>query len=191
MSRCGSRPPASSAAARIARAISPTASSACVGSLTRWVIAAEPTRTGVRGSSPSAIRRCPRAVPAPAGATARVAAAPPPPSPMAVEHLHADVVGAGIVMRLHARGDRLLVAPGDQGVDQPVGATVGEVVLGEAEPQEVVGVVRQHQVAGEVLAGDLAGLGPVGLEDDALLGGDERAGAELARTCAVCSGVTR
>src|SRR5207237_766669 len=76
-----------------------------------------------------------------------------------VEHLYADMFGAGVVMCLHSCGDGFLVAPDDQRIDQPVGTATGKVVLGEAEPPEVVGVVGQHEVAGEVLAGDVAGLG--------------------------------
>ena len=54
--------------------------------------------------------------------------------------------------------DRVLVAPGDERVDEAVAAAVGEVVVGEAEPHPVVRVVRQAEVDVEVLARDRAAL---------------------------------
>ena len=42
------------------------------------------------------------------------------------------MVGAGVPMLLDAGADRVLVAPGDDRVDKPVGAAAGEVVVAEA-----------------------------------------------------------
>ena len=50
--------------------------------------------------------------------------------------------------------DGLLVAPGDQGVDQPVAARCRDVVGREAVAQPVVDVVGQPEVDRGVLAGD-------------------------------------
>ena len=49
------------------------------------------------------------------------------------------------VRRTRAR-DRVLVAPDDDRVDEPVAAAVGDVVVGEPEPPQVVRVVRQAEV---------------------------------------------
>ena len=57
--------------------------------------------------------------------------------------LQADVVGAGIEVRLHRLGDRFGRAVRDHGVDQPVAAAVGQVLLGVAEAPQVAGVVGQ------------------------------------------------
>ena len=61
----------------------------------------------------------------------------------AVSDLDADVVGAGVEVRLHTGRDGGLVAPRDEGINEAVAAAVGEIVLAEAEPQPVVHVVRQ------------------------------------------------
>ena len=61
------------------------------------------------------------------------------------DHLDAHVVGAGVAHRLHARRDRVEVAPRDDRVDQAVAARVGEVVVAVAEPAQVVRVVRQRR----------------------------------------------
>ena len=47
------------------------------------------------------------------------------------QDLDAHVAGAGVAMLLHSLGDRRLVAPHDEGVDQPIAAAVGDVVVGE------------------------------------------------------------
>src|SRR2546430_704762 len=51
--------------------------------------------------------------------------------------LHADVVGARVEVFADARGDRLLVAPGDHGVDHAVGAGGGDVLVTESKPEQV------------------------------------------------------
>ena len=45
-----------------------------------------------------------------------------------VEHLQADVIGAGVVVRLHARATAS-IPPCDDRVDQPVAAAVRDVVV--------------------------------------------------------------
>src|SRR3954452_13787753 len=51
------------------------------------------------------------------------------------ERLQADVIGARVEVRAHDFGDLLRAALRDDCVDEPVGAAVAEVVLGEAEMQ--------------------------------------------------------
>jgi hypothetical protein len=58
------------------------------------------------------------------------------------------VVGAGVEVRLHARGDLVAVAPGDDRVVQAVAAGALEVRLGPSEAFEVPAI----RVAGEVEA---------------------------------------
>src|SRR5258708_35943191 len=77
------------------------------------------------------------------------------------DHLHSDMVGAGQVMLADARRPRGRFAPGDRGIYQPVAAASGEVLLGEAQPQEVAAVVDQAQGGAEVLPADLARPGRV------------------------------
>ena len=67
------------------------------------------------------------------------------------------MVGAGVAVLPDPRLDGRVVAPRHQGVDQPVAASGGEVVVGEAEAEEVVGVVGQGQVERQVVAAELAG----------------------------------
>jgi hypothetical protein len=69
-----------------------------------------------------------------------------------------DLCRARIEVRLHTCADRALVARRDEGVDQLVGAAVLEVAVGEAEPPEVVEVVRGVEVPGESRTGPRAAL---------------------------------
>ena len=52
---------------------------------------------------------------------------------VAVHELHADVVGSCVAVFAHACGDRLLVPPGDRGVDESVAPAVDEIA--RLEPQ--------------------------------------------------------
>ena len=89
-------------------------------------------------------------------------------------------------MRAQTFDDRVLVAPEDEFVDQSIRAAVGNVVLGEAEPEQVL-----HVVLGSEVPLDLgAGLGPsdvgVGFEHDLVLDHEQRVGAhDLAGTARV------
>jgi hypothetical protein len=49
-------------------------------------------------------------------------------------------------MLLHAYSDRLLVTEGDERFDERVRASVGEVLIRESEPPEVLEVVRRVEV---------------------------------------------
>ena len=86
------------------------------------------------------------------------------------DHLDTDAVGAGVEVILDPSGDGLLVAPGDQAVDEPVGAAVRQVVLGEADPAKVVGVVRQGQIVVQEVAADSPGFASVSGQRHGLLG---------------------
>jgi hypothetical protein len=55
--------------------------------------------------------------------------------------LEADVVGAGVVVVVDSSGQGVNVAPGNDGVDEPVAASVLVVGVIEAVASEVVGVV--------------------------------------------------
>ena len=103
-----------------------------------------------------------------------------------------DVVGARVEVRAHGLGDRFRRAVGDDRVDQAVAAAVGDIALGEAEAQEVVGVVGAAQVERGVLARDRARRLDVCLDDDRELRRDERIRARRgSRAKRVCSGVTK
>ena len=68
------------------------------------------------------------------------------------------MVGAGVPVGLDAFADLVFRAPGDQGVDEAVaGLELPPVVLGEAELEQAVLVVRRAQIDVEVGAADLAG----------------------------------
>ena len=71
-----------------------------------------------------------------------------------------------------------LVAPDDQRVDEAVAAAVGDVVVGEAEPPPVVGVVGQAEVGGEVQASGRPSSVGIGVQHDALLGRHQAVGAD-------------
>ncbi len=66
------------------------------------------------------------------------------------------MVGTGGEVLLRPGAHRLLVAPGDEGVDEPVAAAAGELLLAEAEAEEVGAVVLRPEVRLEVAAGDVA-----------------------------------
>ena len=103
------------------------------------------------------------------------------------EHLEADVVGAGVAVRLDASGDRLLVAPRDERVHEPVAAAVEQIVGGEPEPHPVVGVVLQQQVVGQVGAAEAPGGVRIGRQRHRLLGRDQRSDAERLRERSPCA----
>ena len=84
------------------------------------------------------------------------------------------MVGAGLVVLGDPGRHLLRVPPRDQRVDQPVASRAGQVVLGEAQPQPVAGVVGQGQVPGEHAAGDAPRLVRVRLQDHRLLGREQR-----------------
>ena len=63
------------------------------------------------------------------------------------QHLHTHVICACVVVRADALGDRVRIAPRDDGVDEAVGAGGGQVGVSEAEAAQVVRVVRQREVA--------------------------------------------
>ena len=86
--------------------------------------------------------------------------------------------GAGVAHGRHPGHDRILVAPGHDGVDEPVAAAVGEVLVLETEVAQVVGVVRQVHVDRGVPASGLAGRRGSAIEHDCQLDGDQRVGAE-------------
>src|SRR5207247_1545486 len=60
-----------------------------------------------------------------------------------VQHLQTDVICAGVVVCTQLPPNRGFVAPGDECVDQPITATVAEVLIGVALASPVVHVVRQ------------------------------------------------
>src|SRR3546814_7198423 len=75
--------------------------------------------------------------------------------------LDADVVGAGGDVLLDAGAHRVGIAPGDQRVEEVVGGAV-DVLVGEAEPEPVVPVVRQGGVHRQGGPGGVAGDGGIG-----------------------------
>ena len=83
------------------------------------------------------------------------------------------MIGAGVAVLLEARRRCGLVAPNDEGVDQTVGSAVGNVLFGESLTPPVIGIVRQAEVATEVLTGEGARLRWIRLEHNRLLAGDE------------------
>src|SRR4051812_22627484 len=98
--------------------------------------------------------------------------------PVVDEHLHGDMVSARVEMRLDACGHRVDVAPCADRVDEPVVASVGEVVVAEAEAAQVVRVVGQPQVRRRVPPRDLARHACVRRQHTHLLRGEQLAGAE-------------
>ena len=88
------------------------------------------------------------------------------------------MVGAGVAMLLDTSRDRRLVAPDDERVDEAIAAAAGDVVVGEALPLPVVGVVREPEIGLEVKASDLTGSRGVALEHDALLTRHEAIGTD-------------
>ena len=67
---------------------------------------------------------------------------------VARKELHGDVGGAGVEVALHALDDHVDVAPGDDGVHEPVASPVVQVAFGEALAHEAVAVVGLREVAG-------------------------------------------
>src|SRR5215813_15314963 len=65
-----------------------------------------------------------------------------------VDRLDADVRGACIAMLADAARESFRVAPGDEGVDQPIAPAVREVGFPEAEAPHALLVVGEPQVEG-------------------------------------------
>jgi hypothetical protein len=89
-------------------------------------------------------------------------------------------------MGLNALADRAFVAPGEECVEQAVRAAVLKVGVLEAQPFEVVLIVRQRDVGSKVLARDAAGLARVGF----CSGQSQASLPRISRARAVCFGVT-
>ena len=84
--------------------------------------------------------------------------------------------GAGVVVGLDPRRDRIRVAPGHHRVEEPRGP-VFDFVFEESEAFPVVSVVGEIRVDSELLPGDLVGDLSVGGEHTLLLHTQERIGA--------------
>ena len=85
------------------------------------------------------------------------------------EDLEADVVRACGLMRANPIGNSIHVAPGDDGVHQPVTAGAHEVVVTEPEPPQVIHIVGQREIPGGMHSRDLSCLGGIGFKHDGLL----------------------
>jgi hypothetical protein len=79
-----------------------------------------------------------------------------------VKDLDADMISASIVVVPDAARDLGDVAPGEQGIDETVTAARGQVIVGEPEPAQVVGVVGQVKVGREMPPGDRPGVSWIG-----------------------------
>jgi hypothetical protein len=78
--------------------------------------------------------------------------------------LDADVISARVMVVLADPGD---VAPGEEGIHQTIAPARGQVVVGESQPTQVVGVAGQTKVGREVASGDRPGVGRTRLKNDA------------------------
>ena len=56
------------------------------------------------------------------------------------------MVRAAIPMGLETRADRLVIAPGHDGIHEAVGTAIGKIRVRKAETLPIVEVVRQRQV---------------------------------------------
>ena len=104
-------------------------------------------------------------------------------------------VVAGIRGRRRRRGEHAQPrrsgrrCPRNHGVEQSVGAAVGEVGFGEAEVEQILPVVAEIEVAPCVFPGDGFGAARVAFDDARQLGNDELVGPEpLAREARVLDG---
>ncbi len=89
------------------------------------------------------------------------------------QHLQADVVGSGGVVCRHSRPDHLDIAPGDNRIDQPIAAAVGEILFGEAGRDQVSTVVRQADVNCHMRACDASRCLRIGFEKHRLFGREQ------------------
>ena len=101
------------------------------------------------------------------------------------------MVGSGLVMLTHAGPDVLGRAPRNQRVDKGVAPFACEVLLGEAQASEVVGVVGELQVAGDPGPADLPGQSGSASTTTFCSSASSGPGPRIARARRVCSGVTR
>ena len=102
------------------------------------------------------------------------------------------MVRAGGVVRVDPRLDRVLVAPRDDRVDEPVGAAVGEVVVAEAEAAQVVRVVGQRRGRSPWPAGRWRAPSAGSVSSTTFCSGSSSAsGPRCSRANAVCSTGTK
>ena len=88
------------------------------------------------------------------------------------------MVCTGIEVGPHPVADRVVVPPCHERVDEAVAPTIGELVLGPAEADQVVAVVLQTQVARGVRPCELACPDRVGLRHDGVLHRQQALGTE-------------
>ena len=63
------------------------------------------------------------------------------------EGLDANMVRAGIEVLSYAISDSVRFAPGHDRIDESVASSSGQILVSEPEPAEVVGVVREGEIA--------------------------------------------
>jgi hypothetical protein len=85
------------------------------------------------------------------------------------EYLDANVISAGIAVKIH-RSDGGIIAPGDQGVYEPIPSAASKVIIIEPESAKILDVVWQRQVGGQVGPAQRPSLASIGGRDHGLFG---------------------
>ena len=92
--------------------------------------------------------------------------------------LDRDVVRPGVAVLADAGDNRVDITPRDERVDQAVATLAGNIGIAEPHLPEVIHVVRQLEVAGEMLPARGSRSGGIGLDDHRLLRGQDWSPAE-------------
>jgi hypothetical protein len=74
-------------------------------------------------------------------------------------------------MRANSIDNGSKITPGDDRVNQPITATVGQVRVSKSETAQIIHVVGQREVSGGVRSRDLSRLGCIGFKYDGLFYG--------------------
>ena len=73
------------------------------------------------------------------------------------------------LMRANPIDNSIHIAPGDDGVHQPVAAAARQVLITETEPPQIIHIVGQREISGSMRSRDLSRFGRIGFKYDGLL----------------------
>ena len=100
------------------------------------------------------------------------------------------MIRSRLMMLSNPLPNRVQIAPDNNRVDQLVTPAILEIALVEAEPQKIIGIVRQRQIEAQERPRDAPRFSTFVSSTTACSGHRYASGPKIVRACAVCSGLT-